>query len=286
MVMRYLPEVLGLLVIIGLVLSIVTPVLVSLQVPAKSGLSIRGLLREFGLENLMLFKYFGRKLVESGTLEILNDTYVSIVVSGGGIEVRTYDGDVVVYRVYGIAFPFFKVRCRSYSVEYDVENRVLDVRVEGCSIELSLPRYLVTNVVMYLSGGGAKLILNSPTLRKFVVRVSGGALDFEVSSVGSCYTKLVIEGGSTKGSIKYTRYGGVSELLLRIRGGIVDLDVSVPKDTKLCYISNVSGGLVNVELNGVSLSSPYYEVGYEFATSKLHIDAEIAGGIVNVEVSR
>ncbi len=284
--MRYLSEVLGLLVIIGLVLSIVTPVLVSLQVPARPCFSIRGLLREFGLENLMLFKYFGRKLIESGTLEILNDTYVFIVVSGGGVEVRTHDGDVAVYGVYGIAFPSFKVHRGSYSVRYDVENRVLDVRVEGCSIELSLPRHLVTNVVVYLSGGGAKLVLDSPTLRKFVVRVSGGALDFEIGGVEGCYAKFLIEGGSVRGSIAYAKYSGVSELLLRVRGGAVDIYVSIPRDTKLCYTSSLSGGVVNVELNGVDLSSPYYEIGYESATSKLHIDAEIAGGIVNVEVSR
>ena len=143
-------QVLGLIVLVGIILGAAIPIIGIATSPWRSGGEFlpRELFRLFSLSSI----FSGWKtLVYNVTYNVSPGFRVDIDISGGGVELRTWDKDLAKIEVYEVKwFPI--THGGSYDIAYNNETNALSITLSGYNIVVYLPKTIVAIKIEVLVG--------------------------------------------------------------------------------------------------------------------------------------
>ncbi len=196
-------------------------------------------------------------------------------VTGGILEVKRGDNPKV---------KIWREKDRDVGVTIDMSDESINIEVESGKCELILPDDSIRELDLDIAGGYAKLKLNG--LESTKIDVDGGWFRLSTKTGRPLQAKLGVNGGGGDIEVKLEDYRGEAYLSTDVNGGVLRAKYDVPRDTKVKSRSDISGGWVNIKLNGKTIAADYEDHGYEEAERKLRIDNEIYGGIVSVNIEK
>jgi len=214
-------------------------------------------------------------LVREEPLPVKKDMKLIVDVTGGILEVKRGDNPKV---------KIWKEKDRDVGVTLDIGDKSMSIEVESGKCELILPDNSVRELDLDLAGGYARLKLNGLALAK--IDVDGGWFRLASKTSRPIQVKLGVNGGGGDLEVKLEDYEGEAYLYTDVNGGVLRAKYDLPRDVRIKSKSDISGGWVNIKLNGRTIAANYEDHGYEEAMRKLRIDNEIYGGVVSVNIEK
>ncbi len=214
-------------------------------------------------------------LVREEPLPVKKNMKLIVDVSGGILEVKRGDNPKV---------KIWREKDRDVGITVDISNETMSIEVESGKCEIILPDNSVRELDLNLAGGYAKLSLVG--LENIRMDVDGGWFRLTTRTNKPLQSKLSINGGGGDLEAKLEDYEGEAYLYTDINGGVLRAKYDVPRDTRVKVKSDVSGGWINVKMDGRTIAANYEDYGYEEARRKLRIDSEIYGGVVSVNIEK
>lgn len=194
-------------------------------------------------------------------------------VTGGILEIKKGDNPKV---------KIWKEKDKDIGATIDMDDKTMSVEVESGKCELILPGKTIKELDLDLAGGFAKLKVDDLEVMK--IDVDGGWFRLSTRTNSPLQAGLDINGGGGDLEVELEEYSGEAFLYTDVNGGVIRAKYDVPRDTKIKSKSDISGGWVNIKLNGKTIAANYEDHNYEGAERKLRIDNEIYGGVVSIDI--
>ncbi len=214
-------------------------------------------------------------LVREEPIPVKKDMKLIVDVTGGILEVKRGDNPKV---------KIWKEKDRDVGVTIDMSDKSINIEVESGKCELILPDESIKELDLDIAGGYAKLKLNG--LESAKVDVDGGWFRLSTKTNKPLQAKLNVNGGGGDLEVRLEDYKGEAYLYTDVNGGVLRAKYDLPRDVKIKSKSDISGGWINIKLNGKTIAANYEDHGYEEAERKLRIDSEIYGGVVSVNIEK
>jgi DNA-binding HxlR family transcriptional regulator len=148
-----------------------------------------------------------------------------------------------------------------YSIDYKGDEMTLTV--EGCVADIALPRRLFESVGIEVADGVVDVRFNQG-FRLAGIEVEGGLVNISSPNTPGSSLRAEVNGGLLTLKLDYARYEGESSLDLEVNGGLVELDVTLPQDTKVVAEASDLGGYSDVDIDKGLLEQKTYSRIFSF----------------------
>jgi len=164
------------------------------------------------------------------------------------------------------------------SIDIDRRGDSLVIDLAGDKVELRAYKNDFRDLNIDTSGGMIKVKKGS--FRRVRLDVNGGAVSLKELTVSE-ELRVDLSGGVANLNMSK---GKASILLLtgELSGGLIKLEVKVPRGTKVKVDSRHLGGYININRDGGRLSSVYVDPEFDYADSKLEIRLDVLGGYADI----
>lgn len=209
------------------------------------------------------------------SVELRHEADVTVEVGSGSIVLKPGSGRVVVWCEKG----------KEPSIELTTEDRVLSLVCDVGEVHLELPIEKLRNLKTKVHSGSVKLSINRARLSKLEVDVDIGTVAIDGSNIYIEELSTQIETGTLVVNAVYSSEVSESEVRLRVGVGTIKASLKVPGEVKVRIEPRVEVGTCIVR--GPSGVCGYYvEPGFNEASKKFSIIAEVRCGTLSLEVAK
>ena len=95
-----------------------------------------------------------------------------------------------------------------------------------------------------------------------------------------------VSGGALDGDLSFTEFTGESNITVSISGGAGDIDIKLPTDVKVKVQGGMVTGMATIKINHRNVGTSYIDEGFDQAKSKLCINYDVTGGVMDLGIHK
>lgn len=185
-------------------------------------------------------RFLEKKLVYSGDIPD-NISKIKIEIDGGAVY--TIESDKPQIMIYSIG-----AECDEddYNIDYKDDKMILSI--EGCVVNLSLPKKEYESLDVDVAGGILDLRFEKG-FKDLMINIDGGTAKISASEISRSHVYTEVNGGLLTLKLDYKSYERESEIDLEINGGLVELDIRLPQETKVIIEGKDFGGYSDINID-------------------------------------